>query len=52
MDEAAKTETEDKASENTGDEPQIPADESESVSYTHLKKSAHASKGANDSSDK
>ncbi len=31
MDEAAKTETEDKASENTGDEPQIPADESEYV---------------------
>ncbi len=31
MDEAAKTETEDKVSENTGDEPQIPADESEHV---------------------
>lgn len=31
MDDAAKTETEDKASENTGDEPQIPADESEYV---------------------
>ena len=31
MDEAAKTETEDKASENTGDEPQIPVDESEYV---------------------
>lgn len=31
MDEAAKTETEDKVSENTVDEPQIPADESEHV---------------------
>lgn len=31
MDEAAKTETEDKVSENTGDEPKIPADESEHV---------------------
>ena len=31
MDEAAKTETEDKVSENTGDEPQIPADESEHI---------------------
>lgn len=31
MDEAAKTETEDKVSENTGDEPQIPADESAHV---------------------
>ena len=31
MDEAAKTETEDKVSENTGDGPQIPADESEHV---------------------
>jgi len=45
MDEAAKTETEDKVSENTGDEPQIPADESahvadeqienESTAHTH-----------------
>ena len=31
MDEAAKTETEDKVSENTVDEPQIPADESEHI---------------------
>ena len=31
MDEAAKTETEDKVSENTGDEPKIPADESEHI---------------------
>lgn len=31
MDDAAKTETEDKVSENTGDEPKIPADESEHV---------------------
>ncbi len=31
MDEAAKTETEDKVSENTGDEPKIPADESAHV---------------------
>lgn len=31
MDDAAKTETEDKVSENTGDEPQIPADESEHI---------------------
>lgn len=31
MDEAAKTETEDKVSENTGDEPQIPAGESEHI---------------------
>ncbi len=31
MDEAAKTETEDKVSENSGDEPKIPADESEYV---------------------
>lgn len=31
MDEATKTETEDKVSENTGDEPKIPADESEHV---------------------
>ena len=31
MDEAAKTETEDKVSENTGDEPKIPADESEKI---------------------
>lgn len=31
MDEAAKTETEDKVRENTGDGPQIPADESEHV---------------------
>lgn len=31
MDEAAKTETEDKVSENTVDEPQIPADESAHV---------------------
>ncbi len=30
-DEAAKTETEDKVSENTVDEPQIPADESEHI---------------------
>ena len=31
MDDAAKTETEDKVSENTGDEPKIPADESEHI---------------------
>ena len=31
MDDAAKTETEDKVSENTVDEPQIPADESEHI---------------------
>ena len=31
MDDAAKTETEDKISENTGDEPKIPADESEHI---------------------
>ena len=31
MDEAAKTETEDKVSENTGDEPKISADESEHI---------------------
>ena len=31
MDDAAKTETEDKVGENTGDEPKIPADESEHV---------------------
>ena len=31
MDEAAKTETEDKVSENTGDGPKIPADESEHI---------------------
>lgn len=31
MDDAAKTETEDKVSENTGDEPQIPAGESEHI---------------------
>lgn len=31
IDEAAKTETEDKVSENTGDEPKIPADESEHI---------------------
>lgn len=31
MDDAAKTETEDKVSENTGDKPKIPADESEHV---------------------
>ncbi|HRM97556.1 MAG TPA: hypothetical protein PK541_01850 [Agathobacter rectalis] len=31
MDEATKTETEDKVSENTGDEPKIPADESEHI---------------------
>lgn len=31
MDEAAETEAEDKASENTGDEPEIPADESEHI---------------------
>lgn len=38
MDEAAKTETEDKVSENTGDEPKIPADEqteNESTAQTH-----------------
>lgn len=31
MDDAAKTETEDKVRENTGDEPEIPADESEHI---------------------
>lgn len=31
MDDAAKTETEDKGCENTGDEPKIPADESEHI---------------------
>lgn len=31
MDDAAKTETEDKVSENTGDEPKIPAEESEHI---------------------
>lgn len=31
MDEAAETEAEDKVSENTGDEPEIPADESEHI---------------------
>ena len=31
MDDAAKTETEDKISENTGDGPKIPADESEHI---------------------
>ena len=35
MDDAAKTETEDKVSENTGDEHKIPADESEHITDEH-----------------
>ena len=35
MDDAAKTETEDKISENTGDGPKIPADESEHITDEH-----------------
>ena len=35
MDDAAKTETEDKVSENTGDEPKISADESEHITDEH-----------------
>lgn len=42
MDEAAKTETEDKVSENTGDEPKIPADESEHVADEQIENESTA----------
>lgn len=42
MDEAAKTETEDKVSENTGDEPKIPADESEHVADDQIENESTA----------
>lgn len=45
MDEAAETEAEDKVSENTGDEPKIPADESEHITdgktYKKRSKKSH-----------
>ena len=42
MDDAAKTETEDKISENTGDEPKIPADESEHVADDQIENESTA----------
>lgn len=42
MDDAAKTETEDKISENTGDEPEIPADESEHVADEQIENESTA----------
>lgn len=42
MDEAAKTETEDKVSENSGDEPKIPADESEYVADDQIENESTA----------
>ena len=42
MDDAAKTETEDKVSENTGDEPKIPADESEHVADDQIENESTA----------
>ncbi len=42
MDDAAKTETEDKVSENTGDEPKIPADESEHVADEQIENESTA----------
>lgn len=42
MDEAAKTETEDKVRENTGDEPKIPADESEHISDEQIENESTA----------
>jgi hypothetical protein len=42
MDEAAKTETEDKVSENTGDEPKISADESEHVADDQIENESTA----------
>lgn len=42
MDDAAKTETEDKVSENTGDEPKIPADESEHITDDQIENESTA----------
>lgn len=42
MDEAAKTETEDKVRENTGDEPKIPADESEHITDDQIENESTA----------
>ena len=42
MDDAAKTETEDKVSENTGDGPKIPADESEHVADDQIENESTA----------
>lgn len=42
MDEAAKTETEDKVRENTGDGPQIPADESEHITDDQIENESTA----------
>lgn len=42
MDDAAKTETEDKVSENSGDEPKIPADESEYVADDQIENESTA----------
>ena len=42
MDDAAKTETEDKVRENTGDEPEIPADESEHVADEQIENESTA----------